>query len=68
VVDSDSGKVLRYAISDGQLAGEIEVPQGASFDFFGEDGNLYLYAGGGEFIAVDYRNNRIERSFRFERR
>jgi hypothetical protein len=68
-VYSDSGRVRRYDLSSGQMVGETEVPPGWHFVFFGEDGDLYLRHGWEpEYMAVDYRNNRIVRSFQFERR
>jgi len=69
VVYSDSGKVRRYELSSGRMVGETEVPSGWHFVFFGEDGNLYLRHGWElEYAVVDYRNNRVARTFTFERR
>jgi hypothetical protein len=47
------------------MLGEIDVPVGSSFNFFGDDGNLYLDSPEG-VVVVDYRNNRIVRQFRFQ--
>jgi hypothetical protein len=69
VVYSDSGKVRRYSLSNGRLKGETDVPQGSGFNFFGGDGNLYLHSSDyNTYIVVDYRHNRILRTFNFERR
>jgi hypothetical protein len=59
------GKLRRYSLSSGQQISEIDIPAGSSFNFFGEDNNLYLDSPEG-VVVVDYRNNRIVRTFRFQ--
>ncbi len=64
VLYPSEGKLRRYPVARGRMLGEIEVPQGSGFDFFGTDGNLYL-KNGDNHTVVDYRNNQIIRQFNF---
>jgi len=65
----DRGLMRRYSLMNGRQIGQMDIPVGASFQFgfFGTDGNLYLRGRNGENIIVDFRNNKIERIFRFVR-
>jgi hypothetical protein len=64
VLYPSEGKLRRYPVARGRMLGEIDVPQGSSFDFYGTDGNLYLRSGETN-IVVDYHNNQIVRQFEF---
>jgi hypothetical protein len=67
VLYPSEGKLRRYPVARGRILGEIDVPQGSGFNFYGTDGNLYLNSPDGN-IVVDYQHNQIIRIFQFESR
>ena len=64
VLYPSEGKLRRYPVARGRMLGEIDVPIGSGFNFYGTDSNLYLKSQE-ENIVVDYKHNRIVRRFYF---
>ncbi len=64
----DRGIIQRYSVSTGVMLGKIQVGTSFNFPVFRDDGNLYLKTGDGSHnqIAVDYRNNRVARTFQLQ--
>jgi hypothetical protein len=64
--------IIRYSATSGEVLGKITIPYSVNLYSlnFRTDGKLYIKPATGDYpdVAIDYKNNTIDRTFRIEQR